>query len=179
MALRPALQFVLVTCLTIPAVSLIGAILGLSWSAVVFLFSLADLHKERRFGSAETIRFSAQSFVAGLYGFATVGSAWLILQLHREREQMWLQMVPLAIAALAFYGWPRSVVCAKDDVSQRGLFGRKRRIPYAAVQAISILADGATAVIGAGTTIEHTPYHFGAAHFRAIISRRTGKPVYG
>ena len=196
-ALRPALQFLLVTCISIPIAALIGlmfgdnvrvnwkssvavgTILGLAWFAAVFLSTLADSRKENRMGSAKTVHFPAQSFVAGLYGFAMVGSVWLTLQAHREREPLWIQILPLGLAAIAFYGWPRTITCGDVEVTQRSLLWRKRRIPYASVEAISVQPDGTTTVIGASTIIEHTPYHFGAAHFRAIISRRTGKPVYG
>jgi hypothetical protein len=89
-----------------------------------------------------------------------------------------MQLLPLGFVALAFYGWPRTITCTETTVSQRTLFGWKKQIPYRSVEAISVDCDGTTAVLGAGTTIEHTRYHLDADAFREVVSRRSGKPIY-
>ena len=195
-ALRPALHFVLVTLLMIPITAFVllvlgdekqvdwsvsaavGGILGSIWFMAVFLSTLSDLRKQDRNETARKPTFPAQSFYSGLCWLAIVGSAWLIVGLRRDREPLWLQLLPLGFVALAFFGWPRTITCSETAVSQRTLLGRRKQIPYASIEAISVSSDGTTMVLGAARTIEHTQYHVDAWAFREVVSHRSGKQVY-
>jgi hypothetical protein len=195
-ALLPALQFVLVTLVMIPFTAIlglvfgsdrhvdwrvsitVGGILGLIWFVAIFLSTLADLRKEDRIEVTGSSSFPAQSFVSGLYGLTTVVCMWAILGLHRDHEPLWLQLLPLGFIAIAFYGWPRTIRCNETNLTQRAMFGWKKRIPYVSVEAISVGSDGTTTVLGAGTTIEHTSHHIDAATFRETVSRRSGRPIW-
>ncbi len=143
-ALRPALQFLLVTLVMIPVAALIGllvhderqidwklsmtvgGVLGLIWFVATFLSTLADLRKEDRIEAARIPPFPAQSFVSGLYGAITVFSMRAITGLYRDNEPLWLQLLPFGFVAIASYGWPRTTRCYETSISQRSLCGRKK-----------------------------------------------------
>jgi hypothetical protein len=156
----------------------VGGVVGFAWFVSTFLSTLADLRKGDGIRAAKTPTFPAQSFVSGLCGIALLGSGWLIVALHREREPLWLQLFPIGFAGIAFCGWPRAIRCGDLEVSQKNLFGWKTRIPYASVEAISVDVAGTTRVIGAGRTIEHTAHHMDPVRFREIVSQRSGRPIY-
>ena len=156
---------------------LIGMAIALMWCVATFTSTLLDLRKHDRLGSTVTTSFPATTFVAGLYGVTSIGSAWLIVGLHKEREPVWMQLLALGFVVLAFYGWPRTIHCNDTSVSQRSLFGRKRTLPYSAVEAISVDHDGTTTVLGAGVTIDHTRYHIDPEVFRETVSTRSGRQV--
>lgn len=195
-AIRPALQFVLVLLLMIPVTALIGlvftgdrqidwrvsvivgSVLGFGWFAATFFSTLADLRTEDRIQTAKTPTFRARSFESGVCALATVFPVWLIIGLHQEHDPVGLQVMPLAIVALAFYVWPRTIRCGESSISQRNLFGWKKRIPYTSVEAISVGPNGTTTILGIGATIEHTSHHIDSIAFRELVSQRSGKPVY-
>jgi drug/metabolite transporter superfamily protein YnfA len=196
-ALRPALRSLLAALLMIPltafillvlgddqqvdwsASAAVGGVLGSIWFLAVFLSTLADLRKQDGISAASKRSFPAQSFYSSLYGLCVIGSAWLILALHREKDPVWMQLLPLVFVALAFFGWPRTITCTETTVSQRTLLGWKKRIPYVSVDAISVDSSGTTTVLGAGKTIQHTQCHLDPGAFREAVSRRSGKPIYG
>lgn len=156
----------------------IGTAIAVVWFVATFTSTLLDLRKHDRVGSTATASFPATTFVAGLYGVTCIASAWLIVGLHKEREPVWMQLLALGFVFVAFYGWPRTIHCNDTSVSQRSLWGRKRTIPYSAVEAISSDHQGTTTVLGGGVTIEHTRYHIDPEIFRQAVARRSGKPVY-
>jgi hypothetical protein len=157
---------------------IINAVFALSWYVITFVSTFLDMRKLDRIGAARMPSFPATALVAGLYGVVGIGSLWLMMGLHKEADPLWVQLLPLAGVALAFCAWPRTIHCERTSVSQRNLWGRKKAIPYAAVEAISVGYQGTTTVLGAGSTIEHTQYHVDPESFRHTLSSRSEKPVY-
>lgn len=156
----------------------LGAFFASAWCAATFFSTMADLRKLDRIGASRDPSFRAGSFFAGLYGLTIIGSFVSMVGLNSEGDPPWMQLIPAAFLAMAFYAWPRTIHCGADAVSQRNLLGWKKHIPYASIEAISVDHDGTITVLGAGTTIEHTQYHVGAAQFEWEVSKRSGKSVY-
>jgi hypothetical protein len=148
------------------------------WYIATFLSTLFDLRTHDRIEAARAPSFPATSFLTGLYGITTIFSLALIKGLHAEGDPIWMQLLPLVFVLIAFYAWPRTIHCGELSVWQRNRFGRKKVIPYQAIQAISVSPGGSTIVLGLEGTIEHTPQHVDAESFRHLTASRSAKPVY-
>lgn len=156
----------------------VGGVLAAGWTLITLVTSFIDAHRNDRIVGATHQVFRPTTFVFGLFTVAALGSLAMMIGANAQNEPIWLQLLPLVFLALTFYGWPRTIHCEETTLSQRNLWGRKYTIPYAEIEAISVSGDGAITVLGSGATIQHTQYHINPDGFAALVSGRSGKPVY-
>ena len=108
---------------------------------------------------------------------AVLFSAAMSVGMYREADSAWLQVIPLSLILIAWYGWPRTIHLDETGISQRSRFGLKTRVNYMDVVALTH-ADGTITATGSSGIIEHTQYHAAVGRFAQLISERSGKEVY-
>lgn len=192
---QPALQIVLVTVALIPVriilnrvlesdaavdwkLSLVvGGSIALMWYVGVCASTFVDIRCEIAHGRQLRQSFPATAFIAGLYGVAVLFSAVMAIGMYRENDPAWLQLIPLSFVLIAFYAWPRTIHIDESGVWQRSRFGRKTRLNYSDVIALSY-SDCTTTVTGSSGIIEHTQYHAAGSRFVGLVSKRSNREVY-
>lgn len=154
---------------------ILAACFGLLWYLASFSSVLFDLRRGDARDAARNPSFPAKSFVTGVYSSGVMISIALMWGLHHQHESNILVFGSLIFAAISFYGWPRTIHCTADAVTQRSRLGRLRRISYNDVISIGVDNDGTTTVLGSKETIQHTTDHADAGYFASIVSKRSGK----
>jgi hypothetical protein len=150
------------------------------WSLIVFASTWADARAEGVRDHTVDPTFPGGSFYRGLYGALAIGMPLMMVGLYRQHESLWLQLIPVGLLALVWFGWPRRIYFRSDALEQRTYFGKMRRIPYRAVEYISYdKRKGYTFVVSERTGMIHTPLHVERQRFHRLIQERTGKPVRG
>jgi hypothetical protein len=150
------------------------------WFLIVFASTWTDERAKGVRDHTVDPTFPGGSFYRGLYGALSIGMLIMMVGLYRQHESLWLQLIPVGLLALVWFGWPRRIYFRSGALEQRTYFGKMRQIPYRAVEYISYdKRKGYTFVAGEGNRIIHTPLHVDGHRFHELIHERTGKPVRG
>jgi hypothetical protein len=154
-----------------------GCSIAALWYLGVCISTFVDMRRDAVSGRKPRQSFPATAFATGVYGLDLLLSAAMMIGSHQEGDPMWVQLTPLVFVWIAFMGWPRTIHVDETGVWQRTRWGRKRRIRFEDVLAVSH-EHGTTTVTGTVATIEHTPYHVGARRIEEVLEKRTHKRIY-
>ena len=129
---------------------------------------------------------AVQSFGATVFSrmfWASAGPSvllfWWLGGFGDHHDPIVMLMLSLPLGLLAFFRWPRLITLNGVGISQRSLFGVRRRIPYSEVEYIRYEPKRQkTFVVGpAVTTITHTLFHSDRELFHSLVEERTKKEV--
>ena len=156
---------------------IVGCSMAFIWYVGICASTFVDIHGAVTGGNEDRQSFPAAALITGIYGTGVLISAVLSVGLYRERDSLWMQMFPLGLSLIAFYGWPRTIHCDSNGLWQCTRLGFKRYIPYEAVIAMGS-REGITTVTGESFSIAHTQYHTDSAGFQKLLETRAHKRVY-
>jgi hypothetical protein len=101
---------------------------------------------------------------------------WLARQ---DEAAIYVCFMCLAGFIAMFFFWPRAIHFDDDEIWQRDLLGRVKRISWQAVDSLGhVASEGKTIVGGGETEIVHTQFHGDKGLFCRLIEQRTGITVF-